>query len=297
MKDALAKLGEKLVEANKQYEGKRSTAEFFLNMMKKINIITEKHKKKNDHSEEDEEDEEDDENELCSICINPITGEDVGVTKCGHMYCFQCIKEMIQSNPKCPQCMKPVKPNEIYMISFEDLSQKPTSDEIKDKISLINKVGTKLANLIFYIKNSKDKVIVFSQWDDLLKKVGDTLDTYGIHNVFCRGNIWTRDKAIRDFTVKDNIKVIMLSSASAAAGTNLTAAKKVILLEPVSGTYEYRKNTERQAIGRAQRTGQTEQVTVVRFIIKDTVEEEIFNDNIKVKDSAFNDEFTIKITS
>lgn len=295
MKDALAKLGEKLIEANKQYEGKRSTAEFFLNMMKKINIITEKHKnKKDDHSGKDEEDEEDDENEMCSICINPITGEDVGVTKCGHMYCFQCIKEMIQSNPKCPQCMKPVKPNEIYMISFEDLSQKPTSDEIKDKISLINKVGTKLANLIFYIKNSKDKVIVFSQWDDLLKKVGDTLDTYGIHNVFCRGNIWTRDKAIRDFTMKDNIKVIMLSSASAAAGTNLTSAKKVILLEPVSGTYEYRKNTERQAIGRAQRTGQTEQVTVVRFIIKDTVEEEIFNDNIK-EDEKFKSDIELQM--
>jgi SNF2 family DNA or RNA helicase len=86
----------------------------------------------------------------------------------------------------------------------------------------------------------------------------------------------------------------MLSSASAAAGTNLTAAKKVILLEPVSGTYEYRKNTERQAIGRAQRTGQTEQVTVVRFIIKDTVEEEIFNDNIK-EDEKFKSDIELQM--
>ena len=297
LKDNLNKLGEKLIEFNKQYEGKKSTADFFINMMKKINFITEKHKNKTDdtqNEDDDDDDDDDDENEMCSICINPITGEDVGVTKCGHMYCFQCIKEMIQSSPKCPQCMKPVNKNDIYMISFEDLSQKPTTDEIKDKISLINKVGTKLANLIFYIKNCKDKCIVFSQWDDLLKKVGDTLDTYGIHNVFCRGNIWTRDKAIRDFTFKENIKVIMLSSASAAAGTNLTAAKKVILLEPVSGTYEYRKNTERQAIGRAQRTGQLDQVTVVRFIIKDTVEEEIFNDNIK-EDEKFKSDIELKM--
>ena len=299
MKDGLNKLGNKLGEATKQYEGKRSTAEFFLNMMKKINQITEKQKlkqeKKNDNNDEDDEDEDDDD-EMCSICINPITGEDVGVTKCGHMYCFQCIKEIIQSNPKCPQCMKPTKANEIYMISFEDLSKKPTSDEIKDKISLINKVGTKLANLIFYIKNSKDKVIVFSQWDDLLKKVGDTLDTYGIHNVFCRGNVWTRDKAIREFSTKDNVKVIMLSSASAAAGTNLTAAKKVILLEPVHGTYEFRRNTERQAIGRAHRTGQTEQVTVVRFIIKDTVEDDIYNENIK-EDAKFKSDVELKMLS
>jgi SNF2 family DNA or RNA helicase len=190
--------------------------------------------------------------------------------------------------------MKPTKQNEIYMISFEDLSRKEQTKDIKDKLSLINKIGTKLANLIFYIKNSKEKCIVFSQWDDLLKKVGDTLDTYGIQNVFCRGNVWSRDKAIRDFTTKENIRVIMLSSASAAAGTNLTAATKVILLEPISGTYEFRKNTERQAIGRAHRTGQLEQVSVVRFIIKDSVEEEIFNENIK-EDMKFKNDIEIQM--
>jgi SNF2 family DNA or RNA helicase len=209
------------------------------------------------------------------------------------MYCFLCIKEMVQSNPKCPQCMKPIKQNDINMISFEDLSAKANTKEIKDKVSLITKIGTKLANLIFYIKNCKEKCIVFSQWDDLLKKVGDVLDTYGIKNVFCRGNVWTRDKAIRDFTNKDDIQVIMLSSESAAAGTNLTRATKVILLEPVSGTYEFRKNTEGQAIGRAHRTGQTEQVTVVRFIIKDSIEEEIYNENI-IEDAKFKKD--VKIT-
>lgn len=290
MQDALEKLNNKLKEEIKQYDGKKSTSEFFNNMMDKINKITEKQKNKKD----DEEYEETDEDEMCSICINPITGEDVGVTKCGHMYCYQCIKEMIQSNPKCPQCMKPTKANEIYMISFEDLSRKTQTKEIKDKISIINKVGTKLANLIFYIKNCKDKCIIFSQWDDLLKKVGDILDTYGINNVFCRGNVWTRDKAIRDFTTKENIRIIMLSSASAAAGTNLTAAKKVILLEPVNGTYEFRKNTENQAIGRAQRTGQIDQVSVVRFIIKDTIEEEIYNENIK-EDAKFKSDMEIQM--
>ena len=294
MKDNLENLNKKLQECIKQYEGKRSTSEFFTNMMEKINKITEKQKQKN--ANPDAEDTDVDEDEMCSICLGEITGEDVGVTKCGHMYCFQCIKEMIQSNPKCPLCMKPTKLDEIFMISFEDLSRKEQTKEIKDKLSLINKVGTKLANLIFYIKNSKDKCIVFSQWDDLLKKVGDTLDVYGIHNVFCRGNVWTRDKTIREFTTKPDVKVIMLSSASAAAGTNLTVAKKVILLEPVSGTYEFRKNTEKQAIGRAHRTGQLDEVTVVRFIIKDSVEDEIYNENI-IEDAKFKSDIEIKLLS
>jgi superfamily II DNA or RNA helicase len=79
----------------------------------------------------------------------------------------------------------------------------------------------------------------------------------------------------------------MLSSESAASGTNLTAASQVILLDPVYGSYEFRRNTEWQAIGRAYRMGQTKPVTVVRFIIKDTVESEIYELN-KLEDSKLN---------
>jgi len=295
MNDNLINLNNKMNDAQKHYEGKKATSEFFTNMMEKINkIIDKKKNKKDDESESDSDSDDETNDEMCSICINKITGDDVGVTKCGHMYCFQCIKEMIEVKPKCPQCMKSINLNEIYMISFEDLTAKQDTKEINDKISLITKIGTKLANLIFYIKKCKEKCIIFSQWDDLLKKVGDVLDTYGIKNVFCRGNIWTRDKAIRDFTLKEDIQVIMLSSESAAAGTNLTAATRVILLEPVSGTYEFRKNTEGQAIGRAHRTGQTKQVSVVRFIIKDTVEEEIYNENI-MEDAKFKSDVKMTI--
>jgi SNF2 family DNA or RNA helicase len=50
---------------------------------------------------------------------------------------------------------------------------------------------------------------------------------------------------------------------------------------------------EGQAIGRAHRTGQTKQVSVVRFIIKDTVEEEIYNENL-IEDVKFKSE--VKMT-
>jgi SNF2 family DNA or RNA helicase len=78
---------------------------------------------------------------------------------------------------------------------------------------------------------------------------------YGIKTAYCKGNVWQRDKAIRLFNIDDSYKVIMLSSESAASGTNLTKAQQVILLDPVSGSYEYRRNTEWQAIGRAHRMG------------------------------------------
>ena len=123
--EGLDKWKEKFAKAKSDYEGKRSMSEFFTNMMNKINQIINKYKDKklnendtkNDDSDDDSDDEED--AETCSICLNNITGEDVGVTKCGHMYCYQCIKEIVKTNPKCPLCMKPVKQNDIYMISFE----------------------------------------------------------------------------------------------------------------------------------------------------------------------------------
>jgi SWI/SNF-related matrix-associated actin-dependent regulator 1 of chromatin subfamily A len=189
------------------------------------------------------------------------------------------VKPFVEKQSKCPICQKHVKSDEIYMI--EQKIEKVVDKETSDKASLINKVGTKLANLIFFLKKTDKHCIIFSQWDDLLKRVGDVLDDYGIKNVFCRGHVWQRDKAIREFNGDNGIKVIMLSSESAASGTNLTKAEMVILLDPVYGSYEYRRNTEWQAIGRAYRMGQTKQVTVVRFVIKGTVEEEIYNLNKK----------------
>jgi SNF2 family DNA or RNA helicase len=290
IKTTLYDTNDRLRKAKIDYEGKRSSNEFFTNMMTKIKIIENKKKAKLNDNNNDNNDnnDDDDDDEICAICLGEITGDDIGVIKCGHLYCYQCIKDYINKNKKCPTCMKDMKLEDIYMISFDT-----EKDEVKevnntiDKYTLVRNIGTKLANLILYIKNLNEKFILFSQWDDLLVKVGDILDSYGIKNVFCKGNIWMRDKAIREFITKSDVRGIMLSSASAASGTNLTAATTVIMLEPVSGTYEYRRNTEFQAIGRAYRMGQTKKVTVVRFIVKDTIEEEIYNAN-KTEDAKYN---------
>jgi SNF2 family DNA or RNA helicase len=265
----------------KDYEGKKTTFDFYNNVIERI-----KNKyKKSEEKGEDEEQEEDEEDEnKCGICFGEIPDDDIGVTKCGHVYCFQCIKTITEKQNKCPYCNKPLKNGELFAISYE---KKKNNSCNLDKQKLINEVGTKLSNMIFYLKQTSDHVIIFSQWDDLLRKVGEVLHEYGIKNIFCKGNVYQMDKAIRTFNGDDSFRVIMLSSESAASGTNLTKASKVILLDPICGSYEFRKNMEGQAIGRAHRMGQTKQVEVVRFIIKDTIEEEIYNVN-KKEDSKHN---------
>jgi SNF2 family DNA or RNA helicase len=285
LEDSIVNYNNKLLILKKDYTGKKATFDYFNDVMKKIKLTTEKSIVKSNtdceaESEADSDSESESEESECSICLSQIKGSDIGVTKCGHIYCYLCVKPFIEKNNRCPMCNKHINLQEIYMIQ-QPKKELVLSQEFLDKQLLINHVGTKLANLIFFIKKTNKHIIIFSQWNDLLKNVGDVLNDYGIKNVFCKGHVWQRDKAIREFNNNDDIKVIMLSSESAASGTNLTKAEMVILLDPVYGSYEYRRNTEWQAIGRAYRMGQTKQVEVVRFIIKNTIEQEIYDMNKK----------------
>lgn len=84
----------------------------------------------------------------------------------------------------------------------------------------------------------------------------------------------------------DKYNIIMLSSRNAASGINLTVANEIVLIEPVYGNNEYRKNIENQAIGRCARIGNTQTINVNRFIINDTIESDIYNgmiDDTKLK--------------
>lgn len=49
---------------------------------------------------------------------------------------------------------------------------------------------------------------------------------------------------------------------------NLAVASRIYLLEP-----QWNPQLEQQAFGRAQRLGQTGQVTIIRYVMKDTVED------------------------
>jgi SNF2 family DNA or RNA helicase len=262
----------------KEYEGKKTTYEYFKNSIEQVKKIYEK-KNKEENKDGDDQD-MDDEEETCCICLGEITSENIGITTCGHRFCHQCITEYLHKNSKCPYCRKELKDKNIFLVSYNKKEEIKTVD-CSNKQLLINEVGTKLANLIYFLKNNDKHTIIFSQWDDLLVKVGEILTRYNINNVFCKGNVWTRDKAIRTFNNDDRVKVIMLSTEGAASGTNLTKATQVIILDPIIGPYEFRRNMEWQAIGRAYRMGQKNKVTIIRFVIRNTIEEEVYNNNKK----------------
>lgn len=319
-------LVDRFKNAKKELAGKEATYNFYTNVMERIrktakvqleeyesdeeDVENEKNELKfknlnededindvsDDESNEESSDEEssDEEDEECAICLNEIPQDDIGVTKCGHMFCYQCLKTITMgAGVKCPTCMRPLKQEDVLMLNYEPpVKKKKATTEELSKQEMINEIGTKLANLIDILKKDEKHTIIFSQWDNLLLKVGNILKKNGIKNVFCKGNVFVQDKAIREFSSDDSIKVIMLSSKNAASGTNLTKAKRIILLDPVYGSYKFRKATENQAIGRAHRLGQTENIKVLRLIIKDTIENEIYKDNVQ-ENKKFNDKIKV----
>lgn len=300
LKESLKRSEERLIIANNFLEGKTTTFNFFNNVIERLKTTTSKDtsKKRKEYtslnfddligdSDESDSDESDSNEELCGVCLDDVPEDDVGVTKCGHIFCYECLKITVSKYHNCPYCKHKLNDNDIFLISYE----KPKNnicDEDKKKDDLINEVGTKLANLILYLKENNNHTIIFSQWDDLLRRVGIILSENKIKNVFCKGNCYQRDKAIREFNKDDSIKVIMLSSEQSASGTNLTKAKQVIFLDPIYGNYKYRKGQERQAIGRAHRLGQMNVIKVIRFIIKNSIEEEIYWMNMD-EDKKYNE--------
>lgn len=217
----------------------------------------------------------------CAICLEQIVG--VGVTKCGHIFCYKCIHAQMNAaqlgNRKCPTCRSDLSVRDIYQVQTkrDTGEQEKVNPEFKQ---LIEEYGSKMANIILFLRESfnqskNDHVIIFSQWNKLLLTVGEILKKNGINYVYCRGNRLQREKAIRLFNGEAGVRVILLSSEYASAGTNLTKANKIFFLEPVYGNKKYKEDIESQAIGRAHRLGQKRPLTIYRFLLKDTIEEQI----------------------
>jgi len=220
----------------------------------------------------------DDNENTCPICLDVINNNSMSMLICGHIYCSKCINIYMKNNNKCPLCMKTINENDVYRIGAKI---KDSSEKLDDDEKLIKTIGTKLSNLIWFIKKDTKKRIIFSQWNHLLHQVGQILNDSNIKNVFCQGNIWVKNKAIRDFMDNDDINIIMMSSEYTITGTTLTNAEQIIFLDPVYGSDENIINTEWQAIGRAYRIGLKYQLEIVRFLVKDSIEEELFNKRSK----------------
>ena len=81
--------------------------------------------------------------------------------------------------------------------------------------------------------------------------------------------------ALTDFTSGVS-SVLLLSGKAKASGANLQCASNVVILDPPGSSGEHGATLENQAIGRAVRMGQEKPVSVARFCVQQSVEEQLF---------------------
>ena len=224
--------------------------------------------------------------EPCMICYNNF--ESVMLTQCNHMYCGKCVNEMFKNvqNIKCPMCRTPLNRNDINSIVDKNLNL-ISGDDVKKKLETkeqedinIHKGGTKINAIIKYINECDGKIIIFANEKQTLELIADIFNENKIKYVNLKGNAYVVSKQLKKFK-KGEEKVILLSADRANSGTNLTDASHIILLDTHLIVNLTEKNKiEKQAIGRAVRLGQKKNVQVLRFIMKNTIEQIYLNKTI-----------------
>ncbi len=115
-----------------------------------------------------------------------------------------------------------------------------------------------------------ERVLVFSQWVRLLDEVDRALAARGIPSLRLDGSTKDRAGVVAAFQAAEGPPVLTISITAGGTGLTLTAADRVVLLDPW-----WNPAVEEQAAARAHRIGRDRPVTVVRLVAADTVEEKV----------------------
>ncbi|AIM36378.1 hypothetical protein KO02_06455 [Sphingobacterium sp. ML3W] len=114
------------------------------------------------------------------------------------------------------------------------------------------------------------KIIIFSQFVSMLNLIEVALAKHEISALKLTGQSRDRQHIVTQFQENDAERVILISLKAGGTGLNLTAASLVYLVDPW-----WNPAVETQAIDRAFRIGQSKDVTAIRLICPDTVEDKI----------------------
>jgi SWI/SNF-related matrix-associated actin-dependent regulator of chromatin subfamily A3 len=187
---------------------------------------------------------------------------------CSHILCAVCRVSAVDDRDcseqyNCPQCERA-------------FSEKVLSDErtLRDTSGPGKPHSAKLARLMEDLQASqgKEKSIVFSVWRKTLDIAAQLCDGANVRHVRIDGSVpqAQRQQALHDFTTKPEVTALLMTLGTGALGLNLTAATRVHILEP-----QWNPAVEKQAIGRVVRMGQEKNATIIRYSVKNSVEQQI----------------------
>ncbi|ORY68436.1 SNF2 family N-terminal domain-containing protein [Pseudomassariella vexata] len=239
----------------------------------------------------------------CNGCsqIMPVLGSNElynnFVEKCNHVLCSECLQDIVDqagqvdARGHCPMCVRIVTDAPGVDMTGANASQSGRrGGELEDdRYFRHDGYSTKMQALISDVRQdlTRTKSIIFSCWTRTLNLVARHLKQDGIRFSRIDGEcpLAKRQKILDDFAKRTGDPVLIMTTGTGAFGyvavptkislspevdssrLNLTCANRVFIVE-----LQWNPSVESQAIARAIRLGQKQRVSVIRYIVNNTVE-------------------------
>ena len=166
-----------------------------------------------------------------------------------------------------------VNKSQMYILQgLTKMRQICNSTYLADKEKDYGNHSAKLDELTRHLneKVSDHKVLIFSQFVEMLHLVKKRLQKEKIKFEYLDGQTKDREEKVDNFQKNNNIRVFLISLKAGGTGLNLTEADYVYLIDPW-----WNPAVENQAIDRCYRIGQNKKVLAYRMICKNSIEEKI----------------------
>lgn len=213
------------------------------------------------------------ETEGCMVCLCPFQEGNRAVLRCGHSFHqTPCVEKLVRGSGggrevQCPcRCRIRTRIDEVMIASNQR-----KDDGSRSMREIKGSWGTKVSRLVTDILDLKDtgeKGVVFSQWEDMLDIVQEALTVNGVKCVRAQ-SLSKIGQAIDAFRVPDSV-VLLLNVKNGAEGLTLLEATHVFMVEPLLN-----HGLDIQAINRIHRIGQTSKTFVHRYLMEKSVEVKI----------------------
>lgn len=253
----------------------------------------------------------------CIICKDPLYDLDQAnlvMLPCFHIYHRICVFDWVGKHRKCPFCSLKVTPIDLIPVSPMKTRERTTAPKVtvmsslssstdiniassaSRQIKLEGEYGTKLEQILRDIKlilmdneKSDDKIVVFSEWMEMLSILSFGLQQNHIKHSLCtnKNTDFKQHGSLQEFKHRIDVRVLLLPLYLGAEGLDLIVASHVFLIEPIR-----KESIERQAINRCHRLGNTKQTYVYKYYLKDTIEERMIT-----KESSLQEDDGIEIIS
>ena len=138
-----------------------------------------------------------------------------------------------------------------------------------------------LKELLSEALGSGHKIVIYSQYVEMIEIISNYLDSQLIKHVTLTGKTKNRGKVIKEFQEDESCKIFVGSLLAGGVGIDLTAASVVVHYDRW-----WNASKENQATDRVYRIGQNKNVQVLKLVTRGTLEEKI-DELIKSKQKLF----------